>query len=319
MKQFVTIVCLILLSDFIFSQSNARLHTLKPKWKLGDKRSVHSESIIKIFVKDSLLNNTVTTANYSLKVIDTVKYYTLLYSDEPMSLGIESKSSVPGIDTVVNNITELIKKIEKEASTFKYELLVDKTSGQAIKVKNSDTYLKTIEQVAFKILDELGEKMTKTNPSKTDSLKQKVIAYFKIAEPKILETVINQFNYIMEPYSLEFPFNATISQKTMVHDLNALGKFGDIEMPAVLTVSSKLRDKLLTIQTETVYDKPFLLEQIKKHYKKMNELSTSDFFTSEKAETIFSTTTSWVISQKSNVVFTLKEVKVLMESLVSFQ
>lgn len=279
---------------------------------------VHTASGTKIFIKDSLFNNTEATANYSIKVIDTVKDYTLLYSNEPNSIDIESKSSIPKIDSVVNIFTDIIKKIEKETNSFKYELLVDKNTGQALKVKNSDNFLKMTEQLTFTMIDELGEKMKKSD-IRIDSIKQKVIAYFKLAEPKILETVTNQFNYIMQPYLYEFPYNSTISQKTMVHDVNALGEFGGIEMPAILTISSKQHDSSLTIQSDTDYDKGFLLEQIKRKYKNMSDLTTSDIFLSEKVETIFTTTNSWMVSHKSDVVFTMKEVKVINQTIVSFQ
>jgi hypothetical protein len=105
----------------------------------------------------------------------------------------------------------------------------------------------------------------------------------------------------------------------MIHDVNALGEFGDIEMPAVLTISSKKHNESLTIQTDTDYDKDFLLEQIKKKHKNMGDVTTSDIFLSEKVETIFTTANGWMVSHKSNVVFKMKEVKVINETIVSFQ
>ena len=318
LKPIVFVVCLLLLSNFIFSQSNAQLHQIKPKWKLGDQKIVHTESISKTFIKDSLLNNTKVTANYSIKVIDTVKNYTLSYSNEPNTVDIETKSSSAKLDSVVTFLTEITKKIQEETKAFTYELLVDKNTGQAIEVKNGDKYLKMIEQVASTMIDELGKKKEKTN-AQIDSMKQKVIAYFKLAEPKILETTINEFDYIMQPYSYTFPYNSTVSQKAMIHDVNAMGEFGDIEMPAVITVSSRQHDNSLTIQADTDYDKDFLLEQIKKKYKNMSDVTTSDIFLSEKVETVFTTTNSWMVSHSSNVVFKMKGVKVINETIMSFQ
>jgi hypothetical protein len=105
----------------------------------------------------------------------------------------------------------------------------------------------------------------------------------------------------------------------MVHDVNALGEFGGIEMPAVLTISSKLNKSNLAIQTDTDYDKDFLLGEIKKKHSNMSDLTTSDIFLSEKAEAIFTTSNSWMVSHKSNIVFKMKEVKVVNETIVSFQ
>lgn len=316
-KHFFFVISL-LLSNFVFGQSNKQLHTIKPNWKLGDFKKVHTESYTKIFIKDSLFNNTEATANYSIKVIDTIKTYTLLYSSEPNTLDVKSNSSISTVDSVVNIFAKMINNIEKETKAFQYEILVDKKTGQALKVKNSDDFLKMIEHVTSTMIEEFGEKAGKTT-TQIDSLKQKVVSYFKLNEPKILETKINEFNYIMGAYSLTFPYNSSISQKAMVHDVNAMGEFGDIEMPAVITTSSKKNDISLTIQTDTDYDKDFLLEQMKKKYKNMKDLTASDIFLSEKAEATFTTTTNWIVSQKSTVVFKTKEVKVINETQVSFQ
>ncbi len=312
------VICLLLLVNVTFGQSNVKLHQVKIKWKLGDQKIVHTKSSTKIFIKDSLINNTEAIGNYRIKVIDTVKYYTLLYASEPNALDIETKSTGPKVDSVVTSLTNIIKKIEKETQSFQYQLLVDKKTGLAVKVKNSEEFLKTVEQITASMIAELGEKLQKSS-MQIDSAKQKVNAYFKLAEPKILETMINQFNYLMQPYSYEFPYNATISQKAMVHDVNGLGGFGGVEMPATLTISSKKSNNILTIQTDTDYDKELVLAQIKKKYKNMGTLTTSDIFLSEKAEATFTVTSGWIISHKSDVVFITKEVKVVNETVVSFR
>jgi hypothetical protein len=175
-----------------------------------------------------------------------------------------------------------------------------------------------IEKATYTMMDELGEKTGKSS-IQVDSMKKKVVVYIKLAEPKILETRINQFNYIMQPYSFKFPYNSTVSYKAMIHDVNAMGEFGGIKMPAVLNVSSKQHNNSLTILTNTDYDKDFLLEQIKRKYKNMSDLATSDIFLGENVETRFTTTNSWMVSHKSNVVFKMKEVKVVNETIVSFE
>jgi mannitol-1-phosphate/altronate dehydrogenase len=78
MKHFL-FATFLLLSNISFSQSNKQLHHIKPQWKLGDIKKVHTESFTKVFIKDSLFNNTEATADYNIKVIDTLKNYTLLY------------------------------------------------------------------------------------------------------------------------------------------------------------------------------------------------------------------------------------------------
>lgn len=291
---------------------------MKPKWKLGDVKKVHTESFTKVFIKDSLFNHTAVTGNYSIKVIDTVKNYTLLYASEPSSSKIATNSSIAGVDSVLNMINTIIQKIETETQYFQYEILVSKNTGQAIKVKNSDQLLKFVEKNTFKMIDEFGDKLGKTN-IQIDSVKRKILGYYKLKEPKILETIINQFNYTMGAYSLSFPYNSSISQKAMIRSVNAMGEFGDIEMPAVIIASSKKDANGLTIQTDMDYDKDFLLEQMKKKYKNMNSLSASDIFLSEKTEAFFATVSNWIVSHKASVIFKTKEVKVINETNVSFQ
>src|SRR5690349_9418842 len=126
------LVCMLFITNLSIGQSNLKLHQIKPKWKLGDQKTVYSQSGTKIYIKDSLINNTEATGSYNIKVIDTVKYYTLLYSNGPKSIDFETKSNTAKIDSVVNLFTELIKKIQKATNSFKYELLVDKNTGQAV-------------------------------------------------------------------------------------------------------------------------------------------------------------------------------------------
>ena len=123
----------------------------------------------------------------------------------------------------------------------------------------------------------------------------------------------------MQPYAYEFPYNSSISQNAMIHDVNALGTLGDVEMPAVLIISSKKIDNILIVKTDTDYDKEFLLEIVKKKYKNVSDLTTSNIFLSEKTESSFSIRNGWIVSHKSSVVFKTKEVKVVSESVVSFQ
>lgn len=77
MKSILFVIGL-LLSNFVFSQSNKQLHDIKPNWKLGDTKKVRMESFTKIYVNDSLFNNTEATSYYGIKVVDTIKNYTLL-------------------------------------------------------------------------------------------------------------------------------------------------------------------------------------------------------------------------------------------------
>lgn len=319
MKLLLCILWHITFSIVSFAQSkNNQLHQLIPKWKLGDQKKVITVTNNQIFLKDSLISNTEVKGKYIIQVIDTVKNYTLSFFNEPNSNGLEVQSSIPKVDSVVNFFTGLIKNIEKESRAFKYELLVDKNSGQAFKVKNGDKFLKLVEELAFTMINELGEKKVKSE-TEIDTMKQKVMAYFKSAEPKILESLINQFNYLMQAYTYTFQINTAISQKTMIHDVNALGSFGGLEMPADLIISSTREKNIITIQTQTEYDKDFLLKEMKKRYKNMGDLTTSDFILSEIAEATFKTTNNWIISHKTNVVFQMKEVKVVNETKVSFQ
>jgi len=72
MKEIIFGVCLLMLSNFVFSQANTQLHQVKPKWKLGDQKRVHTESLSKMFVKDSLFNNTQATAVHTLHHIQFI-------------------------------------------------------------------------------------------------------------------------------------------------------------------------------------------------------------------------------------------------------
>jgi hypothetical protein len=112
-----------------------------------------------VFIKDSLFNNTEAKADYYMKVTDTTKNYTILYYSEPNTLDIKTNTDITKVDSAVNIFTKIFKNIEKETKYFLYELLVDKNTGQAFKVKNSDKLLELIEKVTSTIIDEFGQKI----------------------------------------------------------------------------------------------------------------------------------------------------------------
>jgi predicted small secreted protein len=316
--KYLLLIVVTLFSHSTYSQPNKKLHTITPKWKLGDIKNVVTRTSTKIYLKDSLFNNTEIKSNYTINVIDTVKNYTILYEASKNSLDIQSNSRNQKVDSVINIFTNIMETIDKETKSFQYEIIVDKKTGQAIKINNSKKLLELVEQVTVKMIDSFEDKFDKKT-THIDTVKKKMVAFFKQKEPKILETIINQFNYIMAAYALSFPYNSSIKEQTLIHDVNALGEFGDLEMPAILTISSKKSDKTLIVNTDTDYDKEFLLTQIKKKRKNMNKLTTADIFLSEKSETTFSTSSNWIVSQKSIVIFKLPEVKLITETNVDFQ
>lgn len=305
-------------SNIVLGQSNKGLYQISPKWKLGDIKRVHTESISKIFIKDSLLNNTRASAEYGIKVIDTIKNYTLLYFNELSPIKIESTSSIPAMDSAINILKEITKVIEQESASFKYKILVSKKTGLAFEIKNGDELLKNTDSALSILINELGSKRGKTK-TQIDTMQQRATSLSKMNHSKILQTVINQINYIMQPYSYRFSYNSTISQKAMISDVNVLSEFGNIEMPATLTISSKeTENNTLTVLTDTDYDKAFVLEQIKKKRKSLGDVKPSDIFLSEKVETVFALGNNWIIKHTSNVNFELKDVKVMNQSMISF-
>lgn len=310
--------CFSLLCNSSFGQTTHQLSKLTPKWKLGDEKVASNITSTKIFYKDSLINSTQAISKYRIKVIDTVKNYTIQFANLPNTMEIETKIANPALDSTTRFITNIIKKLEKNISAFPYEFYVNKSTGQAIEVKNADKFLQHIQELTTIIFIQLNDSMQELKIP-IDSLKQIVSNQIKNAEPKILETMINEFNYLMQPYSYEFKLNSSISQKTMIHDVNALGEFGDVEMPAILTISSKKQDNILTISTNTDYDKNVLLEEIKKKYQNMNHITISDIVLTEKVEAQFSIKNSWIIAHKSNIVFKTKEVHLINETIVKFE
>lgn len=102
----------------------------------------------------------------------------------PNSLDIKSSSSIPEADSVGDFLASMIKKIETETKYFEYEILVDKNTGQALRIKNEENFLSLIEKVVSKMMVEYGEKVGKTK-AQIDSMNQKIVGYYKLMEPKI--------------------------------------------------------------------------------------------------------------------------------------
>ena len=300
----------------LFSQND--LISISPLWKLNEVRKVHSEATMKVYINDTLSSDTKAVNSYTIKVIDTTKNYLLSYSQKAGDLDLSLSFNNTKADSVAQKLTKIIKMIEVRLTNFQYQIVLDKQSGQAIEIKNRQELNDSLTIIIKSIVYELGTKKGKSQ-EQMDSMATKILRNFKAKEASMIETTLNQVNVIFQAYSYSFPLKGSYSQELMIHDVNAGGYFGASEFPATMVIQSvKNSNNTLKVNTNLLYDKKFLLEQIKKKSTAMNDLKEEDLSISEKNDILFDLKNTWIISHKSNVEFLTPKVKVYNETTMTF-
>jgi len=301
------------------------LTKITPKWQIGDERTVHVEASTTITIADTLTTETTITSDFRIKVVDTVENYILRYTQTSIDFAVEPPLDIPEFKSAKEMVLYAVQKLIKEVSSFEYEVLVNKESGLAFDLDNSAEYLNFIELASIKIVGELHAATNKVAVKKgipeinIEKLNEVLLPRFKAAHPHLIQSVINGLNLLLQAYTYKFPISGSISEKTMVYPISALGEDGEIEYPATITLTSTTFENELVGYSKLDYDKTFFLEQMKKKTENLEETQASDLSMVENAEYVFDTNTTWIKLYKRNVSLELPNVRTVTQTTMTYK
>ncbi|MFT6244406.1 MAG: hypothetical protein ACJA0U_003538, partial [Salibacteraceae bacterium] len=156
--------------------------------------------------------------------------------------------------------------------------------------------------------------------AKIKEMKTAMLENLESMTAPMIETILNGVTYLFQAYTYSFPLDETYSEAVDVYDINAMGIFGDTEFPSTRILESKTEGDDLTIQTSLIYDKTFLLEQMKKKSPHMTELTEDDLSISEKETVVINTgDNNWIKSHVSDVEFRMPQVYVVGKTVITYK
>jgi hypothetical protein len=310
-----TLTIILLLISLISSAQEVELFQITPKWSIGDERHVHTETKSTTYVNDAVYSEVDVVADYTIAVIGIEDHYTLSYTQESGDLEVDANF---GNDSVTNIIMDLIKKVENRAAHLEFIVSVDKETGGAYEIQNSEEINATMKTIILELVTDIG-KSNDLSSEKIESLPSLLQPIIDSLIPQMNQTILNSINYLFQAYSYSFPLNSTYEQDMMAHDINAMGVFGTTEFPAILTLNSQEDGNQIQISTSTAYDKSFLLAQMKNNSEYIEDITEDDLLILESDQVVIDLNSTWILEHLSTVRFQMPGVKVIENSLMRFE
>lgn len=308
-------MCLIvLLASFVGAQQEMRI---KPKWKLGDSRSVKEENVVKVYEKGKFSYEQVSTSYYSMTVIDTVEFYTIEYAMRPGSS--RTFLSKTDKDTSTASLEEqLFSELEEEFSKVNCKLKIDKSTGLASVVVNPDEMMLAMKQGLEKTFIRVCA-IKGIESGRADSLSSFFMMLLEMKRPEIMQTALNSANVLLDVYSFAFIPGSEMIYEAQFYPINALTELGDELFDGELAIrAEKGTTRTMYITSKSTYDKEDFCAAIRK-VKDFEKVKASQVSMVSTDQDVIDTVTTWPISSESEAEVTLGDIRVKVVSTTTFR
>lgn len=310
-----SLMCLIvLLASFVCAQQEMRI---KPKWKLGDSRSVKEENVVKVYEKGKFSYEQVSTSYYSMTVIDTVEFYTIEYAMRPGSS--RTFLSKTDKDTSTASLEEqLFSELEEEFSKVNCKLKIDKSTGLASVVVNPDEMMLAMKQGLEKTFIRMCA-IKGIESGRADSLSSFFMMLLEMKRPEIMQTALNSANVLLDVYSFAFIPGSEMIYEAQFYPINALTELGDELFDGELAIrAEKGTTRTMYITSKSTYDKEDFCAAIRK-VKDFEKVKASQVSMVSTDQDVIDTVTTWPISSESEAEVTLGDIRVKVVSTTTFR
>jgi hypothetical protein len=305
---------IILLASIVGAQQEMRI---KPKWKLGDSRSVKEENIVKVYEKGKFSYEQVSTSYYSMTVIDTVEFYTIEYAMRPGSS--RTFLNKTDKDTSTASLEEqLFHELEEEFSKVNCKLKIDKSTGLASVVVNPDEMMLAMKQGLEKTFIRMCA-IKGIESGRADSLSSFFMMLLEMKRPEIMQTALNSANVLLDVYSFAFIPGAEMIYDAQFYPINALTELGDELFDGELAIrAEKGTTRTMYITSKSTYDKEDFCAAIRK-VKDFEKVKASQVSMVSTDQDVIDTVTTWPISSESEAEVTLGDIRVKVVSTTTFR
>ncbi|AFU68748.1 hypothetical protein P700755_001940 [Psychroflexus torquis ATCC 700755] len=271
-------------------------------WEVGTSKSITQIDSTIIHAKDSIFMATGVSSSYTMKILslkDTV--YELLFKHIVLDDNISIESEMINASPIEKMMQDLILELQKKMSGLEYSFLVDQNTALAYEVKNEKELRELVEGMVVVVLNKfLDKSKTELDELKKNEIQLKVKQYMDEQMPAAMQTMINAFNYIFQAYSFPFIIDKTYTQDVEVYSVDQV-QHSDKDSKAKLVVNSSIKDDLLEIDYEYIYNKEEAYQMYVVNKGNGNEIPINDFDIDERVISEFDMETSWIKSSLSLV------------------
>jgi hypothetical protein len=314
-----TIFFLFTFLSFWFSNTSEAQQEMRirPKWKLGDSRSVKEENVVKVYEKGKFSYEQVSTSYYSMTVIDTVEFYTVEYAMRPGSSN--TFLSKMDKDTSTASLEEqLYHELEEEFSKVNCKLKIDKSTGLASIVVNPDEMMLAMKQGLEKTFIRMCA-IKGIESGKADSLSSFFMMLLEMRRPEIMQTALNTANVLLDVYSFAFIPGSEMIYEAQFYPINVLTELGDEMFDGELAIrAEKGTTRTMYITSKSTYDKEDFCAAMRK-LKDFEKVKASQVSMVSTDQDVIDTITTWPISSESQSEVVLGDIRVKVISTTTFR
>ena len=290
---------------------------IRPKWKLGDSRSVKEENVVKVYEKGKFSYEQVSTSYYSMTVVDTVEFYTIEYAMRPGASSTFFGNTDK--DTSTASLKEqLYKDLEEEFSKVNCKLKIDKSTGLASVVVNPDEMM-----LAMKM--GLEKSFIKTcaikgiDAAKADSLSSFFMMLLEMQRGDIMQTALNSANVLLDVYSFAFIPGSEMIYDAQFYPINVLTELGDEMFDGELVIrAEKGTTRTMYITSKATYDKEDFCAAMRK-LEDFEKVKASQVSMVSTDQDVIDTISTWPISSESESEVVLGDIRVKVISTTTFR
>ena len=307
------IVIITLISSFAFSQEEDSSFQLNTSWDLNETRNISKVAVKKIFLDNELGKETTTSSDFKITVVDTTLRTTIQFEQIQTPLKEEELIDIPAQELM----QFMLENIELRMQCLPYKILIDRSSGAAFEIVNASIYDENIATIIAESMKDFKPVMQDDSDGLPEFKKQ-LSDYLKGSKKNILETVLNQLNELLEPYTYSYPLNRTTEKEVVIDRIGTENEGVGKEVPATLKLESKKKQEKLNVTTSLVYDKEAFLAYMKHSNPAFINVESEDLTVKEKKEFSANTDTNWVEKYTSEMLTEIPGIRIIQFNLYYF-
>jgi len=287
-------------------------------WKVGTTKNVTRIDSSRTIIDGKTFSDVVTQVSYQIKVLS--------YKDGLYELGFQKfekkkedtfRSDIEEVNSFWTITKKMLEEVNEIAGSFDYIFIVEKESGQAVEIKNELELMRKIENVTDIVFNKMVEALElEPTQEELDEAIDNVSIILSEQYEQLIQTIINDFNYVFQAYSTPFISNSIYRYETEVYDIvataDAAPEWVKIEVKSVQTKPT------LTIEMNYLYDKNAYYDANFKNHETL-KFDIKDFDITEKTTTVFDSKSSWIKSSESRVYVKMGQTTMHNTTLLTFK
>lgn len=259
-------------------------------------------------IEDTVFNETIVNTIYTIEVVSDKNGFDLKYVSK--TFDVEADTMASNQQTFMD---ELLEYVKKDMEQFSYVLRFDPELGVITEMLNEDDFVELFE----KTMTEFIAETTALEEDQKKEFKEYLPELILSIKDNYIQTSVNGANLMLQGYSYPYKKNGSYTTESIYYEADAM-TYSNIEIPSMLTISSKTEGTKLSVNSSMDVDKEEMLKVLQRQGK-AQDLTKEEFEMTIKDSYVFDLESSWIekFEAETSVVMA-KTVKVIMMTSATF-